>query len=654
MENIGKFRKIIAVFGVLILSVIIFSISYSYIRKTTTQDALNQAEILKCLNTTITDETSAINLTDEFPISNEEGMQKDPYTFKITNHCDIFVYANISIDVLSSSTLNANYVKVLLDSDIDESTPQILGSLENGTSVATGATNYIIKTENMIFPNDSLTFDLRMWMDEGTTMEQGFNKTFESKIVIAYSPTSIPTHVTFRLPSNPSGLYETSFAGAQWNMKTSSLEISSLNGDLNNIELTNASPVGATNFAEYIMSLDGTNQGNGKLVNETIDVLDNLVVKNNTYYTNVSNTEFTWDETNNTYTSTNKTDNSTGTLTFRPSTSGIISLCYTVSSESGWDIAKFYVDNVIKNQASGNSIGCVNLGNLTTSNTVKVTYTKDGGTSVGNDNVVITMNTGTTQVKSAGYRYQGKNPNNWIMFNGEYWQIIGVFDSATHGREGENLVKIMRNEEFHAAIIWDKYENNWQKATLKKLLNDYYYNGINEQKLDYCYVASGIPSECDFEKFGITRENYREMIENVTWKLGGLASEYLTAKEFYLGERGTTVYSDRPTQSLGYIGLIYPSDYGYSVLSDTCPRYTNLDNYYKNACGGKTWLQRYLITITPTTSHGGKVFTTDDECQINIKYVDVGHYVYPTLYLKANVKKISGNGSFSDPYIIIN
>ena len=394
MENSGKIRKIIAVFGVLILSVIVLSISYSYIRKTTTQDALNQAEILRCLNTTITDETSAINLTDEFPISNEEGMQKDPYTFKITNHCDIFVYANISIDVLSSSTLNANYVKVLLDSDIDESTPQILGSLENGTSVATGAVNYIIKTENMIFPNDSLTFDLRMWMDEGTTMEQGFNKTFESKIVIAYSPTSIPTHVTFRLPSNPSGLYETSFAGAQWNMKTSSLEISSLNGDLNNIELTNASPVGATNFAEYIMSLDGTNQGNGKLVNETIDVLDNLVVKNNTYYTNVSNTEFTWDETNKTWTSTNKAHNSTGTLTFKPVTSGIVSLCYTVSSESGWDIAKFYVDDILKGLTSGDKSGCINLGNLSNANTVKVTYTKDNSTSVGYDNVVITMNSG--------------------------------------------------------------------------------------------------------------------------------------------------------------------------------------------------------------------------------------------------------------------
>ena len=58
MENSGKIRKIIAVFGVLILSAIVLSISYSYIRKTTTQDALNQAEILRCLNTTITDETS--------------------------------------------------------------------------------------------------------------------------------------------------------------------------------------------------------------------------------------------------------------------------------------------------------------------------------------------------------------------------------------------------------------------------------------------------------------------------------------------------------------------------------------------------------------------------------------------------------------------
>ena len=55
---------------------------------------------------------------------------------------------------------------------------------------------------------------------------------------------------------------------------------------------------------------------------------------------------------------------------------------------------------------------------------------------------------GTTQgigqlVNENGYRYEGKNPNNYIWFNNEYWRIIGVFDSTSHGQSEKNMVKII-------------------------------------------------------------------------------------------------------------------------------------------------------------------------------------------------------------------
>ena len=54
---------------------------------------------------------------------------------------------------------------------------------------------------------------------------------------------------------------------------------------------------------------------------------------------------------------------------------------------------------------------------------------------------------GTGQVVNEnGYRYEGKDPNNYIWFNNELWRIIGVFDSASHGQAGQNLVKIIRND----------------------------------------------------------------------------------------------------------------------------------------------------------------------------------------------------------------
>ncbi|MFA6778016.1 MAG: hypothetical protein WCR80_06260, partial [Bacilli bacterium] len=44
------------------------------------------------------------------------------------------------------------------------------------------------------------------------------------------------------------------------------------------------------------------------------------------------------------------------------------------------------------------------------------------------------------------YRYQGEDPDNFIYFNNELWRIIGVFSDNTHGKTGEKLVKIIRND----------------------------------------------------------------------------------------------------------------------------------------------------------------------------------------------------------------
>ncbi|CDE50116.1 unknown [Firmicutes bacterium CAG:460] len=82
----------------------------------------------------------------------------------------------------------------------------------------------------------------------------------------------------------------------------------------------------------------------------------------------------------------------------------------------------------------------------------------------------ITGLAGTTQgtgqvVNENGYRYEGKNPNNYIWFNNEYWRIIGVFDSASHGQSERNLVKIIRDETM-GGISWNvSSSGNWANGT---------------------------------------------------------------------------------------------------------------------------------------------------------------------------------------------
>ncbi len=267
---------------------------------------------------------------------------------------------------------------------------------------------------------------------------------------------------------------------------------------------------------------------------------------------------------------------------------------------------------------------------------------------------------GTTQgtgevVNEKGYRYEGKNPNNYIWFNNEYWRIIGVFDSASHGQDGKNLVKIIRADILDG-LAWHKSStNDWTTSSLKYLLNGAYYNATDGTRSGYCFGHSAkVIANCDYTKKGI-QSGYRGMIANVTWYLGGYSSTSATAEAFYGYERGTTVYSGRSTSTTGYIGLMYPSDYGYSVLSSSCARTTNLGSYNSAKCAGASWLygKGWEWTLTPTSSNSNSVFYLDFS---NLNNSSGGaYYGYgsrPVLYLDASVYKIDGYGSLENPYIV--
>ena len=269
---------------------------------------------------------------------------------------------------------------------------------------------------------------------------------------------------------------------------------------------------------------------------------------------------------------------------------------------------------------------------------------------------------GTTQgtgkvVNEKGYRYEGKNPNNYIWFNNEYWRIIGVFDSASHGLDGKNLVKIIRASAL-GGLAWDKsFTNNWTTASLNFLLNGAYYNATDGTNSGYCIgnaARATIISNCNYTKKGI-QAGYRGMIANVTWYLGGYSSIKTTTDAFYGYERGTMVYSGRPTSTTGYIGLMYPSDYGYSVLSSSCARTTNLDSYGTSTCAGASWLygQGYEWLLTPLSTESVFVFFFSDSGDLNYDYTVYGYNSFrPVIYLNASVYKIDGDGSLNSPYII--
>ena len=117
------------------------------------------------------------------------------------------------------------------------------------------------------------------------------------------------------------------------------------------------------------------------------------------------------------------------------------------------------------------------------------------------------------------WRYAGKNPDNYIQFNGELWRIIGVmpnmtYCTGTYGTETEcnttktgNLIKIIRNQTISSSnMYWDYKQtgvgssirnygsNDWSDSQLMLMLNgtNYLKTGydVNGNKLHQSYTIT--------------------------------------------------------------------------------------------------------------------------------------------------------------------
>ena len=171
------------------------------------------------------------------------------------------------------------------------------------------------------------------------------------------------------------------------------------------------------------------------------------------------------------------------------------------------------------------------------------------------------------------------------------WRIIGVFNNIDDGNgTKETRLKIIRDEAYNEDIAWNNDGvNDWTTASLQEELNTTYLNSIQSP--------------------------YKEMIGNALWNLGGLDSPDYPTSTFYMSERGTTVYTGRPTEWTGKIGLMYISDYGYatsggSTVRDTCLSY-NLGSWinYRD-CYSNDWLYSGASqwTLTPDFTGSNFVF----------------------------------------------
>ena len=239
-------------------------------------------------------------------------------------------------------------------------------------------------------------------------------------------------------------------------------------------------------------------------------------------------------------------------------------------------------------------------------------------------------------------RYYGVNPNNYVSFNGELWRIIGSFKNIDNGNgTKESRVKIIRSVAYSKTAPWDdaasynyRLKANWSSSSLRAGMNGDFYNNFTSAA--------------------------KNLMNQALWPRGGVTAK-ATASEIYISERnGTVVDSSLETSWTGNIALIYASDYAYATSGgSTRTRNDCLTTIqssirgiskYDSQCYANNWFYKMFSLNSYTLSPTGARDLVMTQYGLAGATIAADISSFPVLYLKADVKKVSGSGTSSSPY----
>ena len=172
---------ILAILGIIVL---VSGMSYAFVKLSYTSDKVEN--INSCFDITMKD-NGAINLNNAIPTQDTIGVNTSPYTYTITNTCDLDAYYETTINVLSPSKKDdASKVRVALYQD-GYLTPSTLSTLKTGEITANftnpltnSIANYVVD-EGYLPAKTTKTFKLAMWIGYDVTE---FNDDFKTQILV--------------------------------------------------------------------------------------------------------------------------------------------------------------------------------------------------------------------------------------------------------------------------------------------------------------------------------------------------------------------------------------------------------------------------------------------------------------------------------------
>ncbi len=314
-----------------------------------------------------------------------------------------------------------------------------------------------------------------------------------------------------------------------------------------------------------------------------------------------------------------------------------------------------------------------NLVKIIRSTTYGSTYIIDGKAK----NIGSSGNTSGSNVWSDSQLMLMTNPSTFYTSS---YTVSGTVPQISVIRNGyvqdANGVNFYRNP----ASLW-----NTGTYTVYKPASANLTNGFNSTTA-FTKCSGSTVNDC-FKPFSLSAQG---MVATVKWNLGGISSIANTVETIYQREKSNytcaTITSNtactqgtnsliRPTYWYGKVGLMYPSDYGYSGGGSndgtTYPRssclsanlnasgnyrtYCGLMSYltYKNATASSKGTAINGVTLTNYSSRTEYITQVSSSGFVTSGYAYSSYNTRPALYLNADTVVIDGDGSYNNPYRLL-
>ena len=178
----NKKKQIILTIVILLVTITVIGVSYAYWILSFSSVNPNKVAT-SCLSLSLTNEKNDINLPKAYPISDAEGKKLTPYSFTITNTCDLFLSYIVNLEVLKDSTMPYKYIKAMVNNEAITN----LNALEDNTTTLDNASTSKILAKGTLGTDDSADYNIRLWMDEDVTVNDtdSMSTEFLSKVTIS-------------------------------------------------------------------------------------------------------------------------------------------------------------------------------------------------------------------------------------------------------------------------------------------------------------------------------------------------------------------------------------------------------------------------------------------------------------------------------------